>query len=126
MAETPDWNPEKDDSYKELRSRTAKSTKGAKRRTVKGASKVASRTEDLSTYRSKSFGKVLSDRQKARNVVGSYMGDTIKGDSPAANKQRQDALNKDTSNWYKASKDLEKATARRKKLQEMAKKKEAK
>jgi hypothetical protein len=123
MAKTPDWDPEKDGAYKELVSRTAKSTKGAQRRTVKGASKVASRTEDLSTYRSKSFGKVLSERQKARNVIGSYMGDTFKGDSPEAKKKQQAALNKDTKNWYTASKDLEKATARKKKLQEMAKKK---
>ena len=117
----PDWDPKKDDSYKEFVSRTAQDTKGAKRRTVAGARRTASRTSSLSEYRKDRYGEVFSKREKARTLMpGSsrYMEDTIK--SKAKQEQK---FAEDSNNAYKAKEQWMAAQARKKKLDEMAKKK---
>ena len=120
----PDWDHKKDGEYKELVSRTAKSTAGAKRRTVEGARKVAGRTYNLSDHRRKKYGEVFDKRIKARDLlVGNtgYMEDTIKSKT-----KREEKFKEDSDNAHRASKQWQAAFYRKKKLDEMAKKKEAK
>jgi hypothetical protein len=120
----PDWDPKKDDSYKEFVSRTAQDTKGAKRRSVEGARRTASRTSSLSRYRADRYGEVFGKRSRARTLLpgsSEYMEDTIKSKA-----KRQEKFTEDSNNAYKAREQWKTAEARRKKLREMANKKEAK
>jgi hypothetical protein len=109
MAKTPDWDPEKDEFYKERRSYAKSSNKSAQRRTVKGAMTVTKNAAELSELRRDAKQKTQNKqwREMPAGKLGPYPGGKAK-------------FSKDEKSLRKEEGRTKSANARLAKLKEMA------